>query len=40
MKLQKSIAVAPFVAVMILTACVLASCSATGKQTATERLYS
>lgn len=39
MKLQKSIAVAPFVAVMILTACVLAACSATGKQTATEGAF-
>ena len=39
MKLQKSIAAAPFVAVMILTACVLAACSATGKQTATEGAF-
>ena len=39
MKLQKSIAAAPFVAVMILTACVLAACSATGKQTAKEGAF-
>lgn len=39
MKLQKSIAVAPFVAVLILTACVLAACSATDKQTATEGVF-
>ena len=39
MKLQKSIAAAPFVAVMILTACVLAAYSATDKQTATEGAF-
>ena len=39
MKLQKSIAAAPFVAVMILTACVLAACSATDKQTAKEGAF-
>lgn len=39
MKLQKSMAVAPFVAVLILTACVLAACSATDKQTATEGVF-
>ena len=31
MKLQKSIAVAPFVAVLILTACVLAACNGAGQ---------
>lgn len=39
MKLQKSIAAAPFVAVMILTACMLAACSATDKQTAKEGAF-
>ena len=39
MKLQKSMAVAPFVAVLMLTACVLAACSATDKQTATEGVF-
>lgn len=39
MKLQKSMAVAPFVAVLILTACVLAAYSATDKQTATEGVF-
>lgn len=39
MKLQKRIAATPFIAVMILTACMLAACSATDKQTATEGAF-